>query len=92
MSRPTRPVFVNVDRNRFSRIERIVRIDDLMIGRQYQLDARILRLLFDLESLRHHFVFDQRFADGKALRLEKRVSHRAADQQFVDLAFDQAIR
>jgi hypothetical protein len=60
-----------------------------MIGRKDQLDARVLRLAFDLKRLRHHFVLDKRLPDRETLRFEKRVGHRTADQKLVDLALDQ---
>ena len=77
------------DWDRLSRIQRIVRIDDLMIGRQDKLDARVFCHLLDLKRLWHHIVLDERFADREALSLKKRVCHRSADEQLVHFAFDE---
>ena len=75
-----KPRIRELDRNGLSRVERIVRVNDLMVRRQQQFDAGVLSLLLDLQCLWHHVVLDERLADGKALRLEERVGHRAADQ------------
>src|SRR5256885_16816528 len=62
-----------------------------MVRWQQKRDSLLFRSLLNLERGLHHAVFDQRLANSKALSLEKRVGHRAANQNFINASIDQRV-
>ncbi len=72
-------------------LDRLVRVNDLMVSRQQYLYAGAFCLPPDVQRRLQHFVLDERLTDGEALRLEKGVSHRAAYQELVDAARDERV-
>jgi uncharacterized tellurite resistance protein B-like protein len=59
-------------------------LGDHGIARQLESHASYLRAGVDLTRRVEQVVLDQRLSDGQVARLEKRVCHRAADEQGVD--------
>ena len=60
-------------------LDRFVAVDDLVIGRQQQLDPQVSAPLFDLPGRLQHVILNQRFADRESFRFQKCVSHCAAN-------------
>src|SRR5882672_9834489 len=83
------------DRNSFSQnllgFDWFVTVNDLMIRWQQQLNLRRLATVLDLQSQFEPIILDQRLPYRKPFRLQKSVSHRAADQQLIDFAIDERI-
>ncbi len=79
-------------RDNLASLHRFVTIDHLMIRRQ-QATARLTasqRCLI-CDAVCKLIVFDQRLADGEAFGFQKRVGHRAANQQPIDFAIDERV-
>ena len=77
--------------NNLLTFDRLVTVNYLVVGWKQKNNSLLFRTFLNLQRRLQHAVFDQRLANRKSFSFQKRVSHRAADQDLVDAAIDQRV-